>query len=182
VLPLLAIGIGAMIGGTALDVFGKVKAGKQAKKIGEFNAKVAEAQADDAEERGRFEEDRFRTQLKVLKGKNRAGYAGQSVKVDTGSAVDVAADIDFLGEIDAQTIRANAAREAWGHRVQAQNSLMGASQAATQAYFGAGASILGGAGSLALTAYGMRNPAATQASLPAGQSQAGLRTAAGLRA
>lgn len=159
---LTKLAVAGSIASTALDVYGRVKAGNAAKKVGEFNARVAQAQAEDAIQRGAFEEQRFRTQLRVLQGRNRAGYAGQGVKVDTGSPVDVAADIAYLGEIDAQTIRANAAREAWGYQVSAENARMGASIASSEAYFGAAASALSGGGSLALQLYGMREPKSPQ--------------------
>lgn len=41
------------------------------------------------------------------------------VDLTTGSALDRLVSTDYLGEVDANTIRANAAREAAGHRMQA---------------------------------------------------------------
>jgi hypothetical protein len=87
--------------------------------LAEYNAAVAEIQAKDAQTRGKIEADRFRARTRVFIGEQRAGIAATNVDVGFGSAVDVQADTAFLGELDALTIRTNAAREAWGFRVEA---------------------------------------------------------------
>jgi hypothetical protein len=121
--------------GTATQVYGQKKAGDAAKASGEaqkkasesqaqladFNASVAELQAKDAIERGAEAESRFRTTIKATIGSQRAGIAAGNIDVGFGSAPDVQADAAFLGELDALTIRTNAARESWGYNVQAQD-------------------------------------------------------------
>lgn len=122
-----------MIGGLVLQGIQQWRAGKAAKKAGiaqresaeseaelaDFNASVATTQAQDAIERGQDEESRYRTGVRDLIGSQRAGFAASGVTVDFGSAEDVQADAAFLGELDALTNRNNAAREAWGYKVQA---------------------------------------------------------------
>lgn len=127
------IGLGLAIYGAVRGAKGEHDAGKAAKEAGEsqaqqleFNARVAELQATDAEQRGLEEEQRFRTGVRLLVGQQRAGFAGQGVDVGSGSAADVQADSAFLGELDARQIRANAAREAWGYRVDQADLLKGA--------------------------------------------------------
>lgn len=139
-----AIGIGLSIAGTALDVRSKIKAGNAAKKaadlqadallaasargdggVGAFNAKVAELQAKDALVRGAQEEGRYRAQVRGLLGTERVAYAAGNIDVSYGSAVDVQADTEFMGELDALQIRTNAAREAWGYQVTAANARAG---------------------------------------------------------
>lgn len=129
-LALLLAGAGA-----ATQAVGAVKAGNAAKKAGQaqkgaaesgaelsdYNAAVADLQATDATQRGVEEESRFRSQVKATIGSQRATQAAQGVNVGYGSAVDVQGDAAFLGELDALTIRTNAAREAWGYKVQAQD-------------------------------------------------------------
>lgn len=119
--------------GTAVSVYGQKKAGDAAAAAGtaqrkaaesgadlqDFNAKVADLQAQDAVERGAEEESRYRTQVRGAIGTQRAGFAAQGVRVGFGSAVDVQADAAYLGELDALTIRTNAARESWGFKTQA---------------------------------------------------------------
>lgn len=87
--------------------------------LAEYNAAVADVQARDAVARGAIEEAQFRRDLDVLVGAQRAGYAAGNIDVGYGSAVDVQADAAFLGELDALTLRTNAAREAWGYQVEA---------------------------------------------------------------
>jgi len=118
--------------GTATSVIGQVKAGRAARRAGEaerqaaesqaelidYNAAVADLQGQDAIERGAEEEARFRQRIRGTIGAQRAAFASSNIDVGFGSAVDVQADAAFLGELDALTIRTNAAREAWGYRVE----------------------------------------------------------------
>jgi hypothetical protein len=136
-LGFLALGLG--LGGSALNAIEQKKgANAQAKasedaaaaqqraaeanaQLDDFNARVAELQAADAEQRGEIEAGRFAQQVKGLIGQQRTGFAAGNVDVGFGSAVDVQADAAYLGKEDEATIRNNAAREAWGLRVEASN-------------------------------------------------------------
>lgn len=192
---------------TAISAFGQYKAGKAAKKasqtaataqedvgkiqrrsaesqaeLADYNEDVADLQAEDAVERGAEAESRFRTQVRGAIGAQRAAFAGGNVDVSFGSAVDVQSDVAFLGEMDALQIRSNAAREAWGFKVQAVDyrnraAVMrreganaeeaarinagairaGGNAAATSNYFGAASSLLGGGASLLAMRYQFKN-------------------------
>lgn len=133
-LTTLAI-LGLVAAGTATKVVGDIKAGNAAKRAGtaqreasesqadlaDYNANVADLQAKDAVARGTEEESRFRSSVRGIIGSQRANQAAQGVDVGFGSTVDVQADAAFLGELDALTIKTNAAREAWGFQVQAED-------------------------------------------------------------
>ena len=124
------------LGMMALSAFGMYKQGQAAKKSGqsqaraaessakqqEFNAGVADAQAIDAINRGEDDSARLRDQVRGLNGSQRSGYAAQGVVVNSGSAAAVQTDAQQLGESDVRMIRANAQRQAWGFRVDAENS------------------------------------------------------------
>ena len=128
---MLALGIG----GAGLSTYGAIRQGNAAKKAGDaqqraadksgeladFNAQVAELQADDAIARGVEEEQRFRARVRGTIASQRAGYAASNIDVNFGTAADVQADAAFLGELDALTIAGNAAREAWGFKMQAED-------------------------------------------------------------
>lgn len=172
----------AMAASTAVQTVGTIKAGNAAKRAGEasqraaedegdlsdYNAAVAELQSADAMARGEEDEDRFRSKVRLAIGAQRAGFAASNIDAGFGSAVDVQADAATLGELDALTIRSNAAREAWGFKVQAENFRRGgeiarqegaASAAAgraqqTASRWQAGASLIGTAGSLLEARYG----------------------------
>lgn len=179
---LAAISLALAAGGTAVSAVGQYKAGQQQKKAGkaaadvsesqaqlaDYNAGVAGLQATDALERGDQAEARFRTQIRGAIGAQRTGFAAGNVDVGFGSAVDVQADAAFLGELDALTIKTNAAREAWGYQVQAfdyrkqaeidrkggANQIAAGNSAATAAKWGVGSTLVGGTASLLQAKYG----------------------------
>lgn len=134
----------AVIASTAVQVAGQVKAGKAAKKAGEYNAQVAELQAQDALDRGRQDEQSYRQGVTALMGTQRADFAGQNIDVESQSALDVRADTAYLAELDARQIQTNAQREAWGYRVQAQQSRMEGNARASANYYGAAGSAING--------------------------------------
>lgn len=169
--------------GTATSVVGQVKAGRAAKRAGElgreasedaadlsdYNAAVADLQSADAIARGQDEELRFRTKVAGVIGSQRAGFAAGNIDVGFGTAVDVQEDAARLGELDALTIRTNAAREAWGYKIQGEDSRRrgqiqrkegamieaGGRANQTAARWGATSTLLGTAGSLLEQKYGM---------------------------
>lgn len=177
------IALGLAAAGSAIQAKGQLDAGNAAKRAGEkgqaaadstaelmdFNASVADLQAQDAVDRGAEDEARFRTQVRGAIGAQRVGFAAANIDVGFGSAVDVQADAALLGELDALTIRTNAGREAWGYKVQATdlrkrgeitrregvNIAEAGRLGQTAARWGAGASLLGTAGSLLAAKYGM---------------------------
>lgn len=172
------------IAGLATSVYGQIKAGKAAKAAGkaqkaaseseaqlaEFNASVADLQETDALQRGQEDENRFRMGVRGMIGSQRAAIAGSGVDVGFGSAVDVQTDAAFLGELDALTIRTNAAREAWGYKVQGQDLRKraeiarkegvylekGGNVAGNAAYVGAGGTLLTGGATLLSDRYGFK--------------------------
>lgn len=120
--------VGTTLAGLTMQAKGQRDAGQAAQRAGnsaaereEYNATIADAQAEDALARGRDEASRYRLGVRQLLGTQRAGFASQGVRLDTGSPRDVAADTAYLGELDAQQIQANAEREAWGFRVEADD-------------------------------------------------------------
>lgn len=178
----IPIMIGLTAAGTAIQATGQIKAGNAAKRQGEaeqraaeseaqlseYNAQVAALQAKDALERGVEEAGKFRAQVRGLIGSQRAGFASGNIDVGVGSAVDVQADTARLGELDALTIKTNAAREAWGYQVQAEDlrtraqiqrqegvmDLEAGKAAQGASRYAAAGSIIGGANSIMMTKYG----------------------------
>ena len=144
-----ALIVGGLIAGSSIfNAVGNVKAGNAAKELAEFNAHIAELQAKDAITIGNEEAQKFRAGVRTLVGRQRAGFAGQNIDVGVGTPVDVVADSVFLGEMDVVTIKTNAAREAWGYEVQAENFRRGGTNAQTASRFAAASSVIGGATSL----------------------------------
>lgn len=106
-----------------------------------YNAQVAETQAQDAVTRGNEEAAKVRRQYAQLAGQQRAGLAAKGLDIGDGSALEVFDQTDFFSTIDQQTARQNAAREAWNLRARKQGYQYEASAARPgQAAFLAGAS------------------------------------------
>lgn len=93
--------------------------GTYEKSVYDQNAKYAEQQAADAVDIGQEAEYRHRAGVRGLVGSQRAASAAQGIEIDSGSALDVQLESVGIGELDALTIRNNAAREAWGYKVEA---------------------------------------------------------------
>ncbi len=127
--------INGLIGGvqTGMSTAAAYREAEAANKAAEWNASIEDMNADwykvmgdDALARGEKDAGDHRRSVRVLMGKQRAGYAKSGVKVDTGSAADVAADTAKWGEYDAQTILYNAAVEKAGYDQKGANSSMSA--------------------------------------------------------
>ena len=115
--------------GTGVQAVGAYQEAKAANAAAEYNAQIEDQNAsyyslmgENALARADKEAGDHRRGIEKLKGEQRAGYAAAGVKVDTGSALDVAADTAKWGEYDAQTIMYNGAVEKAGYDQKAYNS------------------------------------------------------------
>jgi hypothetical protein len=143
-----------VVGGTLFSAYSKIKAGREQQKMFERNAEFAEWQAVDALDRGKVNEKRQRQTTEGVIGSQRTSFAAQNVDVNKGSSLDVQADAAYLGELDALTIRNNAAKEAYGYRVGAEDLMLRGKYARREGEMGAINTILGGGSSLLLAKYG----------------------------
>lgn len=118
--PLTAsVVIGA--GGTLFSAYSQNKESKYNAKIAQNNALINENLAKDAENRGAVDEANHRLKVAQMKSSQRAKFGATGADVNVGSALEVQADTAMMGELDALTIRSNAAREAYGYRGNAAN-------------------------------------------------------------
>jgi hypothetical protein len=111
--------------------------------------------ARDAEARGVQLEQRHRQTTNRLIGSQRAAFAASGVDVSDvdSTAGDVFADTAALSEIDAMTIRTNAAREAWGYRMGAEDDLARGALAEAESRNAALGDLLSAGGSLLYQRY-----------------------------
>ncbi len=144
-----AIPAAISLAGGAMGAQGARQAGAYAAAQSEQNAQYKEAAAVDAEKRGAVQADQYRRQVGQMIGTQRAGFAANGIDVNSGTAAEIQDDTAAIGEFDALTIANNAAREAWGYRVGAQNDLSNATMARKNAKSSASGSILGGVGGAA---------------------------------
>lgn len=147
-----------MIGSTAIGGVSAIQQGNAAAasarynaQVSEMNAKIMDQNARDALERGKLEEQQKRMEIAALTGRQRAAMAANGVDLSFGSPLDTIVDTAMLGELDALTIRSNAAREAYDYKVAGANnradavlSRANASSAKTGGYLSAFGTVLGG--------------------------------------
>ena len=122
--------------------------------VADNNKKVAEWKAGDAIHRGRIAENQHRLKVANLKGRQRSVLASSGTDANEDDAIDILADTAEIGELDSQTIRSNAQREAFGHRVAASNqgaqsSLLNMKAANQNPLLDTGSALFGGASSVA---------------------------------
>lgn len=116
----IAGGIVKMVGG-AVSSYGTYTQGSYSQKINNNNALIQDRLAEDALRRGKNEEIVKRLETGDFKERQRATMGASGVSVNSESFQRTLADTAMAGELDALMIRSNSEREAYGHRVQAQN-------------------------------------------------------------
>ncbi|WP_223513985.1 hypothetical protein [Pseudomonas sp. GL-R-26] len=137
----------------AIAVAGGVMGAQNAKQEGAFNASMLKGNAAFKEQAaqetinaGDTSADWQRVRTGQAIGTQRTAQAANGIDVNSGSASQLQDDTAMLGELDALTIQNNAAREAYGYRVQAQQDRKNAAQVKINAGNKATGSILGGIG------------------------------------
>lgn len=152
----------SLLGGVTGAV-GAYEQGQAASKAAKFNAQVERANAAISHENANIAgqagaEQAFQVGLKnrATQGSIKANQAAAGVEVNSGSALDVRSSAAELGQLDALTVRSNAAREAYGYQQQAEShvaqsslDLFEAKNDQTAGLINAGSTFLGAAGSAA---------------------------------
>jgi len=108
------------------------------------NAMYANDAANDAQARGRYDSDIQRLRIGQNIGTQRAAQAANGGLVNEGSNAVLQEDTAALGELDALTIQNNAAREAYGYKVQAAQGFSNANRLKQQGQTAKQSSLLGG--------------------------------------
>lgn len=89
--------------------------------LAETNAGLSEFAARQEIVRGQEEAGRIGLRAGQIKSAQRAAMAANGIDLSVGSAAEVQASTEFMRQQDVNTVMANAARSAWGYRVQAIN-------------------------------------------------------------
>lgn len=148
--------------------------------LADINARLAEGAARDALARGDAEYGISRLKTANLKGEQRAGIAEAGFDLGFGTSAAILTGTDVFGEQDAETIKANAVREAWGHRLEASN-LRGqsrvnrASASSINPTLNAAATLLTTGGQVAAQYYGLKQSGALDAK-PGRSTDGGYRS------
>lgn len=89
-------------------------------RIAEINAEVADSNARQITRAGTIEESRVKLAGAQAKGEQRAQLAGSGIDIaGSNTALARLTGTDVITEVDANTVRANALRAAWGQRFEA---------------------------------------------------------------
>lgn len=153
-LPVLAgIAIGSSILGGVLQGLGAKQQADAAREAALENARLARLAAADAVRRGEQQAGLVRRDASRVIGQQRVAYAASGVDVGVGSPVNVAGDTRMIAEMDAEVIRNNAAREAWGYRRQGAQFSQQASAANAAGQYAIASTVLGTVGNVAGMAY-----------------------------
>lgn len=115
----VAIGLTAASG--IVSAKSQIDAGNYAAKVAENNAKVADIRAQEELRKGAQEDLQQRWKIRALAGKQATAIGANNVVGSTGTALDILGETAMFGEVDLNTIRNNAARASWGHKVEASN-------------------------------------------------------------
>lgn len=142
-----AIPIGMALVGGLMQAKGAQESGAYQSDLLGQNAAFKRRAADETIFAGDTSADWQRVRTGQAVGTQRTAQAGNGIDVNSGSAAQLQDDTAMIGELDALTIQNNAAREAYGYRVQAEQDLQNAKQIKKNAKSAAMGSILGGLGS-----------------------------------
>lgn len=155
-------------GVSAVGAYGQAKAQQaslQAQaQVAENNAVLSGWQAEDSIDRGQVAADRALLKGGQLKGAQRAAMAANGVDLSVGSPQAILNDTDYMTAVDASQLLDNAAREAWGYRMQARSYRENASATRAGAsninpWLSAGTSVLTSATNVASRWYGANRSA-----------------------
>lgn len=150
----LSTGVSAI--GAAQQASATAAADRYQAQVALNNQKIAGQYAAQATADGENQVAAKQQQTAQMIGSERAAMAANGVELDNGSALRIQGDTAKLGEVDALTIRNNAARAAYGYELQGvsygQQAALdesAASNAVSAGSLNAFSSIVGGASSLA---------------------------------
>lgn len=139
----LAVSAGSAVMGAA----GAYQQAQVSKDMARYNAGIAEMNAQDAIRRGEEEAIKVARQGRQVGGAQRAVLAARGVDAGEGTAASLLDQTDFFSLSDQNTVRNNAAKEAWNARAQGRGSRMQADSISP--FTSAAGSLLGSAGSVA---------------------------------
>lgn len=126
----MAIGTGTALGimavsqiaSSGMEAYGNVQNQKFQSAIADQNAAFRELGAKDAMLKGKQQAEKVRRSANQVRGDIELAAAAQGQSVESGSiAGNLLEETDVLSERDAEVIRNNAMREAFGFKLEAQN-------------------------------------------------------------
>ncbi|ECG8608154.1 hypothetical protein FE298_10550 [Salmonella enterica subsp. salamae serovar 47:z:e,n,x,z15] len=118
--PAIAM-VAVTVASTAASMYSQNQQAKYQSAVADQNADVAEAQAQDAINRGNIEADQRRREMRQRAGTAAATMGATGAELSSGTALDIFGDNAQFGTLDSLTTVNNAQREAYGYQVQSAN-------------------------------------------------------------
>jgi hypothetical protein len=146
-----AITAAAVATSTALSVKAQKEAAAYRARVAENNARLAEYQRAGAIQRGAFEASRKVRQGRRIQARAKSIIGISGIEPTDGTAESPLFQTALAASADAQTIKANAARAAWGFDVQQTDLLAQAQQSRRAGFLGALGTGISGAARVAGT-------------------------------
>ena len=134
--------------GVVTSAYGQYEQGQAQKKWGSYSAAVAERDAETARMNAEYEAGVHRKETQRLLGRQRALYGKSGVTFE-GSPLLMMAETAAEGELDALMIKREGELRAQGYHSEATLSRMRGRAAQSAGYYGAGSTLLTGAGQTA---------------------------------
>jgi hypothetical protein len=153
---------GASAGLKGLNAYAGAKQQKSSLKfqaaLDGLNAKSDENQAQSSMRQGAFEQQNQMLKTAQLKSNQRAEMAAGNIDLGTGSAANVLASTEYMGDVDKNIIAMNAMRQAFGFQTQANNYkndaiMQNAGAKQVKPWMSAATSLIGGSGQVASSWY-----------------------------
>lgn len=136
----------AAIGASVLSAGGAVYSGQQQKKMSNYQAAQAEADAEAAQAAARVEADRIRKAGRTQAAQANVALAASGVDTGEGTALRIQSGIVGDAEQDAYQTILNGANQSARLNSQAQADRISGKNAAMAGYIGAGSSLLSAGG------------------------------------
>jgi len=148
----MAIGAATSVAGTAFSAVSQIQQGKQQQKWSEYNAAIAERDAKAAKDAAEYEAGQTRRDTERILGRQRALYGKAGVTME-GSPLELMSETAAEGELDALMVERTGILRGQRYGEEATLSRMKGAGARRAGYWGAGTTLLTGAGRAA-TGYG----------------------------
>lgn len=161
-----SFGVGMSTVGSIFSAMSQKDMLKSQARMAEINAKIADGNARNAIRVGTIEETRVKLATAQAKSTQRTQITSSGIDIaGSNTALARLTGTDVIGEVDAQTVRSNALRAAWGHRFDAGNMRRQATSARASAASISPAlagltSLINGAGQVASSWYSMNKAGA----------------------
>ena len=131
--------------GLALTAYGQYEQAQYDSKVGKYNEKMAEYEAEMQRQKGALELAEHHDRVRRLKGSQKVAILKSGMSLGSGTAIDLLADTETQAQLDAQVIKWNTDAGVWGKREEGRLALAEGRQRATQGYLRMGSSLLSGA-------------------------------------